>query len=246
RRSRCSPPPFPGAAPAAHWCRRSAGSVSERSCPGSAASAAVPPLPGWRPRSDPSGWERPSRLSTWQRRSYLVPHALVDLAAVHADDRLLSVRQHGLADAGGLVALVADEHHVRVGERRLEVDDAALDHLGATLLLVGLPVTLQHVDALDHDLARGGHGANDHATLATVLAGHDLHGVVAMNVEMKPGHDLEHLRCQGNDFHEVLVAKLAGHRPEDSGPARVVLRAEDDGRVLVESDRRAVRAAEFS
>src|SRR4029077_12666326 len=115
---------------------------------------------GWRRRSDPSRCgRRASRLSTWRRRSYLLPNALVDFAAVHADDRLLSVRQHCLADAGGLVTLVAEEHHVRVGERRLEVDDAALDHLGAALLLVGLAVTLQHIDALDHDLARGGHGA---------------------------------------------------------------------------------------
>src|SRR6202043_4115534 len=232
--------------PAARWCRRSAGSAPGGSCPGSAASAGVRSRPGWRRRSPPSARERASRLSTWRRRSYLVPHTLVDLAAVHADDRLLSVRQHRLADAGGLVTLVADEHHVRVGERRLEVDDPALDHLGATLLLVGFLVTLQHVDALDDDLARRGHGANHDAALATVLPGHDLHGVVAMNVEMSPRHFLEHLRRQGNDLHEVLVAKLARHRPEDPGTARVVLRAEDDGRVLVETDGRAVRAAELS
>src|SRR2546430_2994353 len=155
---------------------QTAGSTPGRSCPGSAASDEARPAAGWR------------------RRSYLVPYPFVDFPALDADDRLLPGRQDRLADAGRLVALVADEHHVRIVKRRLEVDDAALDHLGAALLLVRLLVTLQHVDALDHDLARLVHGAHDDAPLATILSGHDLYGVVAMNVELKPGHDLANLR----------------------------------------------------
>src|ERR1700674_1201946 len=57
---------------------------------------------------------------------------------------------------------------------------------------------------------------------------------------------LEDLRSQGNDLHEVLVAKLARHRAEDAGTARVVLRAEDDGRVLVETNGGAILPAEFA
>src|SRR6267143_1215809 len=57
---------------------------------------------------------------------------------------------------------------------------------------------------------------------------------------------LEDLRSQGYDLHEVLVAQLARHRPEDAGAARVVLRAEDDGRVLVETNRGAILPAEFA
>src|SRR5437868_4855081 len=109
-------------------------------------------------------------------------------AELEVRDRLARLQHHRLL-AGRLVALVANEHHVRVAQRRLEVDDAALHHLGAALLGIGALVSLQEVDALDHDLALAGHGAHHHASLATVLSGHDLHGVVFMNVEMKPAHD---------------------------------------------------------
>src|SRR3954464_1972312 len=53
----------------------------------------------------------------------------------------------------------------------------------------------------------------------------------------------EHLRSQRNDLHELLVAQLAADGPEDAGPARVAVVAQDDGRVLVEADVRAVGAA---
>src|SRR3954447_7868140 len=53
----------------------------------------------------------------------------------------------------------------------------------------------------------------------------------------------EHLRSQRNDLHELLVAQLATDGPEDAGPARVAVVAQDDGRVLVEADVRAVGAA---
>src|SRR5919199_6025146 len=52
----------------------------------------------------------------------------------------------------------------------------------------------------------------------------------------------EHLRSQRNDLHELLVAHFAPHRPEDAGPPRVPVVAQDDGRVLVEADVRAVGA----
>src|SRR5260221_10653658 len=55
---------------------------------------------------------------------------------------------------------------------------------------------------------------------------------------------LEHLRCERDDLHEVLLAQLASNRSEDAGPARVALVVDDHGGVLVERDRRAVVAAE--
>ena len=54
-----------------------------------------------------------------------------------------------------------------------------------------------------------------------------------------------HLRGEGDDLHEVLLAELAGDGAEDAGSARVVLRVEQDGRVLVEGDVGAVGAAEL-
>src|SRR5919107_316028 len=56
---------------------------------------------------------------------------------------------------------------------------------------------------------------------------------------------LEHLRREAHDLHEVAVAQLARDGPENAGPARVVLRVDDHGGVLVEGDVRAVLAAEL-
>src|SRR3954468_4981110 len=54
---------------------------------------------------------------------------------------------------------------------------------------------------------------------------------------------LEHLRRERHDLHEVALAQLTRDGPEDAGAARVVLRVDDDGGVLVEGDVRAVLAA---
>src|SRR3954454_3056731 len=54
---------------------------------------------------------------------------------------------------------------------------------------------------------------------------------------------LEHLWSQAHDFHEVLLAQLAGHWPEDARPARVAGCVDDHRRVLVERDLRSVVAA---
>src|SRR5918912_2160277 len=56
---------------------------------------------------------------------------------------------------------------------------------------------------------------------------------------------LEHLRREAHDLHEVAIAQLARDGPEDAGPARVVLRVDDHGGVLVEGDVRAVVAPEL-
>src|SRR6266700_3309094 len=51
---------------------------------------------------------------------------------------------------------------------------------------------------------------------------------------------LEHLRCERDDLHEVLLAQLARDGPEDAGATRVVLVVDDHCRVLVERDQRSV------
>src|SRR5215218_4379074 len=56
---------------------------------------------------------------------------------------------------------------------------------------------------------------------------------------------LEHLRREGNDLHEVALAQLARDRAEDARAARVVLRVDEDGRVLVEGDVGAVVTPEL-
>src|SRR3954466_11312246 len=56
---------------------------------------------------------------------------------------------------------------------------------------------------------------------------------------------LEDLRGQRDDLHEVAVAQLARHRPEDARAARVVGGVDDHGGVLVEGDVGAVLAPEL-
>src|SRR5665213_1052184 len=54
---------------------------------------------------------------------------------------------------------------------------------------------------------------------------------------------LEHLWSQAHDLHEVLLAQLAGNRPEDARPAWIALCIDDHCRVLVERDQCSVVAA---
>src|ERR1051325_5405850 len=53
----------------------------------------------------------------------------------------------------------------------------------------------------------------------------------------------EHLRCQRDDLHELLVAQLAADRAEDAGTAGLVVVLDEHGGVLVEADVRAIRTA---
>ena len=51
---------------------------------------------------------------------------------------------------------------------------------------------------------------------------------------------LQRFRCQGHDLHVLLVAQLAGDRPEDTGAPRCAVGVDEHGSVLVELDVAAV------
>src|SRR5579859_956796 len=53
----------------------------------------------------------------------------------------------------------------------------------------------------------------------------------------------EHLRCQRDDLHELLVAQLAANRAEDAGATRLAVVLDQHGGVLVEADVTAVGTA---
>src|SRR5215210_3768641 len=55
----------------------------------------------------------------------------------------------------------------------------------------------------------------------------------------------EHLRGERDNLHEVAIAQLPGHGPEDARAARVVGGVEQHGGVLVEGDVGAVVAPEL-
>src|SRR4051794_15188516 len=54
---------------------------------------------------------------------------------------------------------------------------------------------------------------------------------------------LDHFGGQRDDLHEVLLAKLAGDRTEYAGALGVILRVDDDRRVLIEADVAAIDPA---
>src|SRR6266851_2258436 len=85
-------------------------------------------------------------------------NALVRLAAVAADHRPRTRLEDGVLDTGRPAARRADEHDVRVVQRRLEVDHATLRDADARARAAGLRMALQDVDALDHDLVLVGEG----------------------------------------------------------------------------------------
>src|SRR5207249_7462681 len=139
--------PSAGAAARPTWCRELSG-----------------PAPSWEPGSLPS-----PRLLLRLR----LAHALVGLAAVAANQHARAGLEDGVLGPRRPSARRADEHHVRVVERRLEVDDPALRDLHAAAALTRLGVPLEDVDALHHDLVLVGDGAQHLALLPLVLAGDD-------------------------------------------------------------------------
>src|SRR5438094_390646 len=75
-------------------------------------------------------------------------------------------------------------------------------------------MALSQIDALDHDLGLLRHRADDDATLATVLTGHDLDRVVFMNVEMQKAHDLYNT----SGARDTIFMKFLSRSSRATGP----------------------------
>src|SRR4029077_20860822 len=112
-----------------------------------------------------------------------LPHALIRLVAVAADQGARARLEDDVLRPRPPRARRADEHHVRVVERRLEVDDATLRDADPSGGAAGLRVALEDVDALDDDLVLVGDRAQDLAGLALVLARRHDDGVAWSKVE---------------------------------------------------------------
>src|SRR4051794_1855854 len=152
-----------------------------------------------------------------------------------------------VADPRRQLAGRADDHHVAHRHGRRLVDDPAGGDLGAAHAVrvadrTRLLVAARDVEVLDQRLPVGRPRVDDAALLAAVLAGEHLHEVAFLHLHLR--RHLEHLRSQAHDLHEVLLAQLAGHGPEDARAARVALVVDDHRCVLVERDQRSVVAAE--
>src|SRR5665811_1034313 len=126
-------------------------------------------------------------------------------------------------------------------------DDAA--GAGTATGSAGLGVTRHLVDALHQHTLGVEIDRDDPALLAAVAAillrstTDDLYEVTLLDFHL--GHGLQHLRGERDDLHELLLAQLTAHGPEDPGSARVAVGLEDDGGVLVKLDVRTVGAPTF-
>src|SRR3954451_3204906 len=159
------------------------------------------------------------------------------------DAGLLAVGRDRRADARRLLLLGIDQRDVGDVDRARPLDHA---DLRVRVQRRRALVALLQVEAVDVDALGLAVHADDAAGLAAVLAADDDHLVVATDLELGALalHELEHLRSKRDDLHEPAVAQLAGHRPEDARPARVVGLVDDHRGVLVEADVRAVVATE--
>src|ERR1700712_433832 len=149
-------------------------------------------------------------------------------------DALAGLLVGAVPDAGRL-AVGVDDHHVRHVDRGFLSDDAARGC--AALVLRDGGVLLDPVHTLDEDAVAGRERLQDLAPSALVFACDDQNGVALMDLH------LQHLRSQGDDLHELLLAQLAADRAEDAGATRIVVGLDDHGRVLVELDVATVGAA---
>src|SRR5688500_71792 len=138
-------------------------------------------------------------------------------------------------------AVTADQHHVRQVDGTLLLGDAALD----IALRVGANALLRHHHVLDQHFALVGKDPQHAAFLAFVPARDDLHGIVLANVDSSVCHVLETLGRKRDDLQALLLAQSAGYRSEDAGTHRLARLVDEHGRVLVETDIRAVAATVF-
>src|ERR1051325_8230882 len=53
----------------------------------------------------------------------------------------------------------------------------------------------------------------------------------------------DHFRSQRNNLHKLLVAQLAGDRPENTRPARIIFLIDDHNRVVIETQIRTIGTA---
>ena len=139
-----------------------------------------------------------------------------------------------MSDTGRLIAGGADELNFADVKRHFLRDDAALRNFHR-----GFGVAFDFVNAFDDDFSLIGLGGDNFALLALILAGEDLNGIALFDVKFH----LEHLRSEGDNFHEVFIAEFASDGPEDTSAARGFILFDNDGGVFVETDIGAVGTA---
>ncbi|BAI64322.1 coenzyme F420-reducing hydrogenase, beta subunit [Rothia mucilaginosa DY-18] len=107
---------------------------------------------------------------------------------------------------------------------------------------VSLGVLGDDLDALNNHAVFLGENLQNLALLALICTGNNLNQVAGLDLS----HELEHLRSQRNDLHELLVAKLTTHGAEDTGTTGITISVlQDHCGVLVELDVGAVGTTGF-
>ena len=128
------------------------------------------------------------------------------------------------ADAGRLVVLGVEQHHVGDVDRAFLLDDAA-DRLGARLRVLRPSVgRWWRLTMFRPSTKTRRFFGSTRSTCPSCPCPCRDHDHVVVLADLASPWPSEHLRGERDDLHEVAVAQLAGDRAEDAGAARVVLR----------------------
>lgn len=155
-------------------------------------------------------------------------------AAFLADAGIFAVDRF-MRNASRFIASGANELNFADVKGHLLRDNAALRNLKA-----GLGMAFNLIDALDDDLAFRGQGGNNFALFPLILAGENDDGVALFNVKFNESQDepsfLKNFGSEGDNFHEIFIAKFASDGSENTSAARSFIVFDDDGGIFVETD----------
>ena len=122
----------------------------------------------------------------------------------------------GGAPFAGLRVKALGRHHIGNVHGSFALDNRAL-----RIILIFAGMLFDHFDPFNYDPVLLPQDLNDLAALAAFGAGDDHHFIPFFY--MKFLHKLNYFWRQGDDLHELFLAKLAGDRPENPCPARIVV-----------------------
>ena len=149
-----------------------------------------------------------------------------------------------MCNAGCFGACRANQHNLASVHGHFLYQDTALGSL-----LVGFRVTLNFVNAFHNNLTVLGHSSDNLALLAFIFAGqyHDRIALLYVHLnecQNRTSSQLKYFRSQGNDLHEVFIAKFSSYRSEDTRTFRSLVFFDDNCGVFIETDIGTVCAAQ--
>ena len=136
---------------------------------------------------------------------------------------------HFVGNTGRFAALGADKHYVAGVNGHFLMDDSAGLHLVAGLLVFG-----HHINTFHSHPVQLRECSGYFTLLSLVFSGNDDDGIIGFYMHYRSA-SLQYFGSQRDDLHEILLAQLTGHRPENTGPAGHFLIIDNDGGIVIRS-----------